>query len=448
MKKILIYSTAIVALTSCLKTEFEPRERTSGSADFTRYVAVGNSLTQGYQDGGLHNELGQQEHSFPALIAQQMAKVEPKMGTFEQPLVTGDGAGYKKLDALDPVIGPTVVDVAPDASWSSWGNKSLTYNNLGISGIRLIDCIGRNTGEKIINHIIFDGTSVIPIFNDPINPYGRFLDWGGDPLALGTPTEYIDHIRNSKATFFTCWLGNNDVLGWATSGGITNVTTIPMVGTIVVSRLTPVSEFREKYDSVLTVFKNMGAKGVVATLPDVASIPFFNTITLETYAIKSTMEANNLTTFWIEDSTGTTRALVPGKDLILLTATDTIAGGAGFSPSLPLPNEFVLDEGEVNRVRAHTQLLNNEIKSLASNYGFGVVDMYTFLGTLKEGYTFNGVDFSAAYIEGGAFSLDGVHPNTKGYAIVANEFIRVINETYGSTIPPVDVNAYNGIIFP
>ena len=160
------------------------------------------------------------------------------------------------------------------------------------------------------------------------------------------------------------------------------------------------------------------------------------------------MEDNNLSDFWIEDSTGTVRPLVPGKDLILLTATDTISAGYGFSPLQPLPNAYVLDEGEVNRVRAHTQSLNSVIKSLASNYGFGVVDMYSFLGTLKDGYTFNGVDFSASYIEGGAFSLDGVHPNTKGYAIVANEFIRVINETYGSTIPPVDVNAYNGIIFP
>ena len=444
--------SAVFALTSCLKTEFEPRERTSGSADFSNYVAVGNSLTQGYQDGGVHNELGQQEHSFPALLAMQMAKVDANAGSFEQPLVTGDGAGYKKLTALDPVAGPTIVDVAPDASWSSWGNTSLKYNNLGISGIRLIDVIGRDLSERAINHYIFAGNALIPGWDgqngSPINPYGRFLDWGSDPLLFGTPIEYIDHIRNSKATFFTCWLGNNDVLGWATAGGITNVINIPLVGDIVVSRLTPENEFREKYDSVLTVFKNMGAKGVVATLPDVASIPFFNTINLETYAIKTTMEANNLTDFWIEDSTGTVRPLVDGKDLILLTATDTIAAGYGFSPLQPLPNAYVLDEGEVNRVRAHTQALNNIIKNLASNYGFGVVDMYSFLGTLKSGYTFNGVDFSASYIEGGAFSLDGVHPNTKGYAIVANEFIRVINEKYGSTIPPVDVNAYNGIIFP
>ena len=61
---------------------------------------------------------------------------------------------------------------------------------------------------------------------------------------------------------------------------------------------------------------------------------------------------------------------------------------------------------------------------------------------------FDGVDFSTKYIEGGAFSLDGLHPNTRGYAIIANEFIRVINLNYGSELRPVSVSSYKGIIFP
>ncbi len=506
MKKILIYSTAIVALTSCLKTEFDPRERTSGSADFTNYVAVGNSLTQGYQDGGLHNELSQQENSFPALIAQQMAKVEPKMGTFEQPLVTGDGAGYKKLDALDPVAGPTIVDVAPDNSWSSWGNKSIKYNNLGIAGVRLIDCVGRDLGEKFVNHAILGGSAIIPGWNgqtnEPVNPYARFLDFGGEP-PFGTPVQYVDHIRNSKATFFTCWLGNNDVLGWATSGGVTDVTnlSIPGLGTIkiVKSELTPQAEFQEKYDSVLTAFKQIGAKGVVATLPDVTSIPFFTTVPYNPIPLtqtdadtlnsnysaynaglqlavsgnlitqaeadkrKITFHAGEDNAIVIEDEglTDLTGLGLPSirqataNDLILLTAAseigrELVAGDptTKYGITVPFNDTLVLIKEEIDTVRNHTMALNGIIKNLASKYGFGVVDMYTFLGTLKSGYTFNGVDFDASYISGGSFSLDGVHPNTKGYAIVANEFIRVINETYGSTIPPVDVNAYNGIIFP
>ena len=33
---------------------------------------------------------------------------------------------------------------------------------------------------------------------------------------------------------------------------------------------------------------------------------------------------------------------------------------------------------------------------------------------------------------GGAFSLDGVHPTARGYAFIANEFMKAIDVTYGS----------------
>ena len=39
-----------VGLLGCLKTEFESRELTPGRADFYNYIAIGNSLTQGFQD--------------------------------------------------------------------------------------------------------------------------------------------------------------------------------------------------------------------------------------------------------------------------------------------------------------------------------------------------------------------------------------------------------------
>ncbi|HYE80337.1 MAG TPA: G-D-S-L family lipolytic protein, partial [bacterium] len=44
-----------------------------GSADFTRYVAVGNSLTAGFGDNGLYRE--GQLNSYPNILAQQFARV-------------------------------------------------------------------------------------------------------------------------------------------------------------------------------------------------------------------------------------------------------------------------------------------------------------------------------------------------------------------------------------
>lgn len=61
---------------------------------------------------------------------------------------------------------------------------------------------------------------------------------------------------------------------------------------------------------------------------------------------------------------------------------------------------------------------------------------------------YNGIGFNTSYVSGGAFSLDGVHPNPRGYALIANEYIKAINAKYGSSVPEVDVTRYTGIVFP
>ncbi len=56
----------------------------------------------------------------------------------------------------------------------------------------------------------------------------------------------------------------------------------------------------------------------------------------------------------------------------------------------------------------------------------------------------NGVIFNANYVSGNFFSLDGIHPTSQGYGIIANEFITAINSKYGSSIPAVDVSTIPG----
>ena len=57
--------------TCILQTKYEPSKADKGKADFTRYVAVGNSLTAGYSDGALYRS-GQQ-NSYPAMLAEQFS---------------------------------------------------------------------------------------------------------------------------------------------------------------------------------------------------------------------------------------------------------------------------------------------------------------------------------------------------------------------------------------
>jgi lysophospholipase L1-like esterase len=479
MKSLKYIGLGIVALGlfSCTKTEYEEFEATNGgTANFTTYIAVGNSLTQGYQDGGLHNEYNQQDNSFPAIIAKQMGT------SFVQPTVkSADGSGYRKLLSL----APNITTVAGVSGWNNW-DKNAKYNNLGIAGIKLTDCVptAGDPFSPTINQVVTSG-----------NPFGNFLEFG---VPLSTPpVSYLEYVKQSSATFFTCWLGNNDVLGWATAGGDNGTTTIPGLGTLNLSELTPVSVFRVKYDSILDAFQAMGAKGVCATLPDVTSIPYFTTVPhnpipmdaatasqtnsaytsynggLDSYQAggaisaaevsrrKINFTASSSNAIVIEDESLTTLPGLPNirqataADLIILPASSDI--GRQLDPSNPasiygvgvaFADSLVLTEAEVAEVQNHTNMLNNEIRTSASNHGVALADMYSYMFELQAGMTFDGVEYGAKYIEGGAFSLDGVHPNTRGYAIIANKFIETINSYYGSNLKPVPVQNYRGIIFP
>ncbi|MFM7851876.1 MAG: hypothetical protein ACKO96_08155, partial [Flammeovirgaceae bacterium] len=48
----------------------------------------------------------------------------------------------------------------------------------------------------------------------------------------------------------------------------------------------------------------------------------------------------------------------------------------------------------------------------------------------------------------GAFSEDGVHPNSRGYAFMANIFIDAINAKFGATIPKAKLSDYKGTALP
>jgi len=433
MKKISIIILSLFTI-SCVKTQYDDYKVSMGNADFSNYVSVGNSLTQGYQDGGMHNEFGQQDNSYPAIIAGQMKLANPNL-QFLQPTVPPLGQGFMHLEYRDGELevikaydaditnnDPTAID--DDPGWIAWGDTTIKYNNLGVSGIKLVNCL---SGGK-------NSTINFNLLQTALNENGRFLNFGD----AANPITYLDHIKRSNATFFTNWLGNNDVLGWSTEGGDND--SIESTPGLLLTELSDLVEFRNKYDSILSAFSSMGAKGVCATLPDVTSIPYFNTVTLGAIGDE----------VWIrEGADENVVRLATEDDLLLLTASDELANGIGFIQSKPLPHTVVLDKDEINIVQTRTNEINNSIISLTSKYGFALADMNLFMKTLTNtGLSYDGIDFTPKYIEGGVFSLDGVHPNGKGYAVIANHFIRVINEFYGSNIPTVSIASYRGITFP
>lgn len=456
-KQIYFIGITIALFTSCKKTAFESVERTSGSADFKNYVSVGNSLTQGYQDGGLYEE--GQRMSFPSIIAQQMKKTQPNMNEFRQPIASGNGSGYMHLGFINGNLTPISMGdpggYQPDASWENWGDseKNQKYNNLGVAGIKLIQCVNSYPDDNTTNAIILGGLD-LSILGQSIqqdgNPYSRFLDFGEAEVSVpilgnigGTPKAYIDHVKESNATFFTCWLGNNDVLGYVVAGGTSNVVENNTIGLSVdLNALSNEIEFEDKYNEVIKAFKDQGAQGICATLPNATSLPF-----VTNFSIASLKADYNYNKVWITDLNENVREATD-EDYVLLHASSGITVGRGTSQATPFTNYDVLDKDEVKLAQDHTQRLNGIIRKIAGSYGYPVVDMYTYMNNLSAGFTFEGIDMGISYIRGGTFSLDGIHPNPRGYAVIANEFIRNINSFYGSNIPKVAVGSYRGIEFP
>jgi len=116
----------------------------------------------------------------------------------------------------------------------------------------------------------------------------------------------------------------------------------------------------------------------------------------------------------------------------------------GFHPMNPVPDVFMLDASEIAIAKAATANFNASILSAANDLGFAFVDINTFFNGIRAkdnlgGTYYGGMKFTTGYISGGLFSLDGVHPTNHAHAIIANEFIKVINAKWGGNIPLVNV---------
>ena len=423
-----VFAALILASAGCKKEEPTVAIPTSGNANFTRYISIGNSLTAGFADNGLY--LSGQLNSFPNILAQQMKLAGG--GAFLQPLFPGDqqnGTGYVRYGGLTAAGTPNLIPVT---------------TNLGIRGVAAIPGFGNVTlYTKYTGPINNYGVPGIKLRDIKLNVYGNVNGYFERLLpgnAGANSTTYLDFVTTTPFTFFTNWLGNNDALGYATSGGVGDV-------------LTPTADFTAMYTELINKMTASGAKGAVATVPDVSVIPFFNTVTIP-IILANVKKANPaVAALFVQTSTGPRAATA--EDLVVLNFPTSLIGQPnanmlpyGLHPGNPIESRFVLDKDEVAAVRAAVTSYNITIKAVAASKDLAVFDANEYLNKFKGvGTTVDGLTFTTAYVSGKLFSLDGVHLTPMGYAVVANEFINVINEKYNSTLPKVYLGNYTFLKF-
>lgn len=427
--KLWILAGLFLTISAC-KPEIDTPAATSGNADFSKYISIGNSLTAGFADGGLYLE--GQRVAYPNIIAQQLSFVGG--GSFASPFFAeaqANGSGYLKLDGFDAAGSPILSQVTTNLAYRSPGLLTKFTNevqNLAIPGMRL-------------------DLAFVPQFSALNNYFERLL-----PDAQVGTTSYLAFTQGRNHTFFSFWLGNNDVLGWATSGGVTTGAT---------NVLTNKQTFAGAYSNFINALAAQGQKGIVATIPDVTSVPFFNTVTVAALLRGAKAVNPAAQAIFIQTSAGT--RIATEKDLIVLTFQSTGLFGKptaatniapanpnpyGLHPANPIQSQFVLDEAEVAIAKDYVLSYNASIKAVAAAKDIAVVDAYQILNEIKSGKVFNGVTVNSSFISGNAFSLDGVHLTPIGNAVIANEFINAINIKYNSTIPRASVADYRGVKFP
>lgn len=417
---------ALLFTVSCQPTLDEYKPEGNASVDFKHFIAVGNSLTSGYADGGLSR--AGQEVAFPNLMAKSMAEVGG--GEFRTPLFTEEqrnGSGYIRLKDL---VNGNPVTEAVTSNLAYRAPKLLTkytdpIENLGVPGMRLdfafAPGVGTTAGNMYFERLLKEGTS--PAYT------------------------YFTHATSQDHTFFSFWLGNNDVLLYATNGGVTTDAT---------NRITTTAEFRQHYTNFINALTAKGQKGVVATIPEVTATPHFTTVTRA--ALLQAVNANTTTkveNIYISTKAGTRPAtdddffLLPFSSKGLLGST-TAANPYpyGLHPDKPVEDMYVLDKAEAEEVKQRTKEFNTIIKEVAEQKGLALADAHAYLNQVKAGIFVNGIQLSARFIQGNVFSLDGIHLTPMGNALLANLFIDAINKEYNTRLTRVDFTKFRGVIYP
>ena len=528
IKNIKILALASLVFVACEKEETivvnnssNGEVLTAGTADFTKYVAIGNSLSAGYSDGALFKE--GQKTSWTKILSEQFALVGG--GEYKVPYMSDNIGGfsngtvqltqepyglfqrrYFRANACGPDLVEGVTGTILGASIALAG----PYNNAGIPGAKCIDIVKPGFGM--------------------LNPY-----FGRISTAPSSQT-VLDYAKSQSPTFFSVWIGNNDVLGYALAGADSSLAQItPTAGASGVG-------FEESYKKIIDDMIASGAKGgVVANIPYVTTIPMFTTVPFKPLAphkfaqdanevdcsktyppspadigninavndgllipLKSILALNGITDriellspmaanpLLIKDESLDNKgaeiittintieafaALRPlanylgavygqarhtrSTDLIPLTTAGAIASPATLPPTIPaslglgsrgvtypMEDRFILVPSEILELKNATDNFNSYIKQTAITNKLAFVDANAVLTLVATtGISANGFTVKSNFVTGGGFSLDGVHPSPRGYALLANEFIKSINTTYGSNLKAVDLSKYR-TLFP
>ena len=401
MQKILIASTfaATLVISACSDTTLapEPIAPPSAKVDMATFVSIGTSISMGwYNDGVLFSS---QEQAWTRKVANAAGV------NFTMPMIAAPGC---QPPLAAPLGSFARVDGTSIASDSNVCGDLMTGSTPGSSSL------------AVENATALEALTATP----------ATASSGRGPVTsrvLPSGLTQITAMRAKKPTFVSVEFGGNEILPAQVGVLAPGVTFVPY------------ATFADAYSKIIDSVKATGAKAVLVTLPtDLRKFPTIRT-GAELASQRAVFAAMNVSVNANCDASPNfffVRGLVPTA---VATGAGLAAAGAGpydlNCDDAPGKPDFILTPADVNFLNDLASQMNALITSKASANGYAVFSLGALYDTAKDGVAFNVQSYmTSAAPYGPVISLDGVHPNAAGHAVLAAAAIKAINARYGYTI--------------
>jgi len=376
---------------------------------FERYVSMGNSITAGFQSGGINDSTQQQ--SYAVLLAQGMRSPffspllnrpgcpPPITNVFAQPAPTRVGGGTATTCALRKIPNPPPPFIS----------------NTAVPGAEVMDILSnRDTASNP-------------------NSLTQFI--------LGGLTQ-VQMMERAQPTFVSIWIGNNDVLGAATSSTNAGDST----------KITSVANFQARYSAMLDTVAAAGPRGAILIgVANVTAVPYFSAGATY-WAIKNGLVPGSAfpATFTVSSNCAPIATGIPGargdSTLVPFPYGAALLGAAQLGAPRNLDcgdtvAAVVVPKELVKLVTAVTAY-NTFISTQATARGWAYLNPNVALDSLRtvptavRPFPLIGQPCSANPF-GTAFSCDAVHPSAATHRLIAQKLRLAINAAYTTAIPPI-----------
>lgn len=402
---------ASIALVACSE------DRTTGPAGqeaFSKYVAIGTSLSMGVQSDGV--VYFSQQHDWTALLAHEA------FASYTQPLVAPPGCFSPLIAPLQfnrrlsgiPAsgAGSDQTKSIPDTTCALFGTITLPANDVAIDGANTYDAL----------YVTPETASV-----EGVKRRRQYR------LVLPPKTTQVTAMMRQNPTLVSVELGANEVLGVA-SGLL-----FPQAGyrgAAATGTFVPNTVWQPVYDQLIDSVKKTGAKVLLAGVPKTTGFVSIRTGD-ELYQDRAEFQAFGV--IINPDCQGSANSIfVPIKVINAVGAAQGTGQPQNFScTDQPGRQDFILTPADIQAVNAIIDGMNTHIQSVAQQNGWAYVDFATVWAqwvAARGPFSLSKL-LTCTRPYGQYTSLDGVHPNSAGYQEMTNAAAAALNSTYSFAIP-------------